>query len=215
MSRTTENRAIEPRRFRQPGGFDPARIGEHSPHLLADPLTTYAGEPIRPSRDRGFGRRIDREIEAGGEPNSSQHPKPVLVESIFWFTDRPKHFLFDIVPTAYKINDSAGDRMLKDAVDREITPKGISLCRTKTDAAGTTAVLVGEVRTERRDLEHPTATRYEHDPETRPDTPSSRKQLEDPIRYRLGGDVDVCGREAEQMVADAPACKVRFVTMLE
>jgi hypothetical protein len=43
------------------------------------------------------------------------------------------------------IDNLSGDRMLENAVDREIASKRVVLRRTETDSARTAAILVGEV----------------------------------------------------------------------
>jgi hypothetical protein len=60
---------------------------------VTDSLSTHTRKAIRPSRDRGFRGGIKREMEAGGKPNPPQHPKPILLESVFGFADRPQHAL--------------------------------------------------------------------------------------------------------------------------
>ena len=180
---------------------------------MKDPAERLAA--IRSSGDRGFGGGIDREIESRGEPNPPQHSKPILLEPVFRFADRPQHPPVEIVLTADEVDDRAGNRMLEDPVDGEIPSQGIGLRRAETHAARAATVLVCEVRPERRDLDHPTPTRYEHDSETRPDASSARKQLENPIRNRLGRHVDVRRLKTEQTIADAPTGEVCLVPMLQ
>ena len=74
-------------------------------------------------------RRIDFESKDCCESNRSQHPQPVLSESLSGITDCANNLCLQIGLAADEVDHVAGDRVKKHPVDSEIPPSCVFLGR--------------------------------------------------------------------------------------
>ena len=106
------------------------------------------------------------------------------------------------------------DRIVEQAVDREVAARGVFLGGAEGDAVGMAAVAVGGVAAEGGHFHR--AGRFRPDHRNHPEGgadgqgAAAAEQRADLIGHGVGGHVIVLGRAAEQLIADAAARPIRL-----
>ena len=182
--------------------------------------------------DRFEHRRIQREVEARRERDSTQHPYRILDEPHFRIADRSHDAGPKILHAVHVVDDREGRDIVDERVDREVAPEGVLFGR----AEGIVAVeqLLARMRrwvgyrhaflddffaglnlaAERRHLDHLRAELDVSQTESASDDPAVPEQLLDLVGMGRRADVKILGAAAEQQVAHASADEVSDVIEL-
>src|SRR5262245_2207332 len=167
------------------------------------------------SRQRRF---LNRKAKARGKSHRPQHPQLVLGNAGQWIANRPNDAAFQIFLAPDEIDNAFVQRVIEQAVDREISPLSIMLRIRKRDGVRVPAVAVGRVLAKRNHIELPRAVRPQHrdHAKRRPDRqrPPLAKNLPNPVRRGIRCHVIVLGRLAHELIAHAAPRPQRLMPAL-
>ena len=193
---------------------------EQLPELRGDPLAGHVGGQRRVRANRLERRRLDRELEHGGEPDRADHPQRVLAEPRGRITDRPKDPRLDVGDASERIDDRRAGRAPGaavpgrgrgapgDGVDREVAPGEVELdVVAELDPVGTPEVGVVVIGPEGRDLVDRVALADRHGPELVL-VDGAREDGQQPVGSRVRGEVPVA-RQAGRGARPAPSRRRR------
>ena len=182
--------------------------------LGRDPLARQVGDELGPCLDPGQRRRLHPELERGREPDGTDHPQRVLLESVARLADGSQDPGADVEDAAVRVHEGrrlAGACAPGHRVDREVAPGEVELDRVaELDAVRSAEVGVVVVGPERRDLED-LAVAADGD---RPEpvlVDGAREGLEELFRASARREVPVERLAAQHEVAQRTADEVRRV----
>ena len=158
--------------------------------------------------DRGPGRRVDREIEAGGKSHRAEDPEAVFVEPFVGVADRANQAGAQIADTTDEIDHAVVERIEEHAADREVAPARIFFDRAEVHRRGAAAVDIGRVGAEGRNLELIAGDEHHDHSEPGPDRDRFVEQLLHHLGTGISRDVVVLGVGPEDPIADASAGEV-------
>src|SRR5439155_489290 len=128
--------------------------------------------------------------------------------------DRTDHPRRKIPSAAHEVHHLTRQRIEEERVDREITALGVIPRRAEVDLARASAVHVGVVRPERRDLEGKAPLDDQNHPELGTHRDGPREEPLHRLGRGAGSDVEVERCAAEQLIAHAAAREVGFMAGL-
>jgi len=129
------------------------RARENLRQLVPDSLRAdHANFPgqRRHRRQRG---RLDQPIQIGRKPHTPQQAEFVFREPGARIANGPHHVPLDVRPAAHEINDFAGERVLKQAIDGEVAALRILFRCAIAHRRGTPAIEVGRIGSKGRHFE--------------------------------------------------------------
>ena len=188
-----------------------ARRGEDSRKLLADAFRRDPVQQRSAIAQRRIGGGLDREAQPRGETHRPQQAQAVLLEARLRIADGADHARLEIRQPADEVDDLAGFRDFKQAVDGEIPALRIFLGCRERHALRTSSVLVAAVRAKGGDLHVVAAVFRDHHAEVRAHFVRSGKQLHHLRRRGRGGDVEVLRLVFHQPVPHAATGEIRLV----
>jgi len=189
---------------------------------LADAIELLGDARGGAARDEGRGggggvedRLVDREAEAGGELDRAQQAHRIFAQALVGVADGLEHAPLDVREPADVIDDLVGDRVVEEAIDREVAalgvleggPEGVG-ADDEARVVGGHLLIVGEP-TKRGDLEDLRADVYVCEAEAPPDDAAAA--AEDALELlgaSVGRDVEVLGAAPQQEVPHAAADEV-------
>ena len=145
--------------------------------FFADALGADASNHRRGGLDGGERARLDLEIELGGQANGPEQPQVVLGESFAGQTDRAEPFGPQIGLAADPVAQLILHRVVKQAVDSEITAASVGLRVAEDQLARAPAILIIGLGPEGCDLELMIALNDDDDAEFPADSDSPREEL--------------------------------------
>src|SRR5205823_10212002 len=129
------------------------RVDEELPQFLGNPFGADDGDFRGHFLDGYFRRRVDGQVEAGGEADGAEQAELVLAEALARLADGPQDSRFQVLLAADVVDDFAADRVEEHAVDGEVAPQGVLARRAEDDGVGVAAVAVSRVGAEGGDLD--------------------------------------------------------------
>ena len=197
----------QPQPDRRPLGREQLR------QLGRDPLAGQVADEVRVRFDAGQGGGLDREPERRREANRADHPERVLLEAFLRVADGAECPGGDVLPAAVRIDERRAAAPAGAPQATALTVKSRRARSTSTDVAELDAMWPPEVGVvvvgaERRHLVQLAAVADHHGPE-RVLVHGVREELEDLVGARIGGQVPVERRPAEQGIAQRAADDVR------
>jgi len=129
--------------------------------------------------------------------------------------DRANRLRRQVFASAHEIVNLARLRVEHQRVDREIPPQRVFFrIGLELDRIRTPTVRVRVVAAKCRDFDLRAVSPNQHDAKLRPDQFRRRKQRNDLLGPRVGGDVEILRRPLEEQIADAATDKVRLPSTL-
>jgi len=157
--------------------------------------------------DRRFRLCFQRHVKRSDESNGSKHPKVIFAQSGIGIPDRAKQSRVQVLSATHEIMNLAGDRISKEAVDREVTPACVGLRIGEGNVIRPPPIAVPGLLTESRHLDAGAQVPNEHDTEGRAHRHGPREQSLHLIGRSICGNVVVLWLKAEQFVPYAAAGK--------
>src|SRR5439155_10679871 len=148
-----QNRAHKPAGIEQIPASHAICREENADQLVTDSFRADLIDRRRVSYKRAPSSFINLVIKDRGKPYGTQHPQPILLETLHWVANCAHQFCADVGPAANKINDLVCDRLIKHSVNREVASLCVFLRRREMHRAGVSAVDVRVIGTERGYLE--------------------------------------------------------------
>ena len=158
---------------------------------------------------RGEGGWVDAQFEPRRDSHGPEHAQLVFGEAGHRVADGPEYLRFEIDLAADEVVELPRDGVEEHPVNGEVAALGVEFRGRKRDGLGPPSIDVDAVRAERGDFNREVlaivAARADHfdDAERGTDRNGTAEQVRDLLRPRVGGDVVVVGREAEEFVAHA------------
>ena len=142
------------------------------------------------SCERAPCRRLNLELERGGEAHRAQHAQPIFGKALRRIADRADDARLEISAAADVIDDFVPLGIEEHPVDREVASPGIFFRAGEVDLRRSPPVEVGAIGTKRRDLELQSAFEDDDHAEVRPYRVGPRRRASAPVpaahqsRYR-------------------------------
>ena len=158
--------------------------------------------------DRFPGRRLDFEVEHGGEADRAQEPQPIFGETLRRVANRPHEPGAEVLAAADEINHGVVRRIEEHAVNREIAAARVFFRGREVHFCRVPAVEISAVGPESRDLELQVILQNDDDAEMRANRVGAAEKSSAPrpgarrSRYRYPSE------PAAHEIAHASACEV-------
>ena len=175
-------------------------------HLVEKPRRRHPLHERREAADRLPGIGVQRQAELGREPHRPEHPHRVFAVARLGLSDHAQHALLEIGEPAVEVDHLLGGRIEVQRVDGEVAAPRVLFQRPEHVVAQNPAVLVllrgaGVGAAERRHLHRIGAEHHVHQAKAPADDEGAPEERADLLRARVGGDVEVLRRDAEEQVA--------------
>lgn len=182
--------------------------GENFHQFVADSFRADGVDPGSRGANGLPGRRVDLEVQGGGEPDGAKHAKFVFAESVGGIADGAEGAGFQVGEAVDVIENAVFDGVVEETVDGEIAALGVGAGIREFDGFRAATVEVLAIAAERRDFVFGAALEDDDHAKLRADRNGSREESRDLPRVRAGGNVNVVRGHSTNSVADASAGKV-------
>ena len=168
---------------------------EHTAHLFGNPFCTDDGQFGGVFKQRRKRLAFDRKVECRSKSNGSQHAQFVFGDALVGVANRPNQFPLQIVAAVDVVDVLAGERIVKQTVDGEITPPSVLFSRTEGNVIRMPAIGLIGITTKRGDVDLSCLLAAKHCDHTKRGTnlqgPPPAKDFTNLFRRSVGGDIVV------------------------
>src|SRR6267143_1287677 len=162
---------------------------------------------IRPQRIPCL--RIDLRIQSRSKSDCPKHAKTIFTKTQSRLPNSPDQFFFQILPTPHILDHGIRDRIVEHPVNGEVASSSVLFRGREGHRIRTTAIQISAVGAKGSNLKFPLIFKHTDDPELGTDRNCASKNSLDFFWTRVGGNVDIFRREAEESIPDASTGKIR------
>ena len=167
----------------------------------------------------GAGRRVDQEVELGGEPYGTQHAHRIFAVALLRVADHAQGTRLDVAHAVMEVVQHAGHRIVIEGIDGEVAPLGVFGVRAEDVVVEEPAVCIHrgapgiDQAAESGDFHRFLAVIDVHDLEAASDDMGAAKKGTHLLGMGVGGDVEVFGRARQEQVTHRATHHVRLMAV--